>query len=227
MRLTFLTKAIGAAVVLATLNMSGANAALVLTGGTEGTIPGGEANEVIPALFPGETEVEGYYGAQVLIIGGSDNLTFDLLGWEAGYTNEFLYNGDSLPDPFNSPGPMSVSSLETPLKTFSTNVIATTASDEGLVLDFSFLVLGVQLTNAINPDDSNPIQPVGVNFFVSQLTPKSILLWLDDGGAGPDDDHDDLVVRITQTPLPLSLPLFLSGLGLLGFLARQRRRQSA
>jgi len=55
--------------------------------------------------------------------------------------------------------------------------------------------------------------------------------FFDDGGAGPDKDFDDMVVRIVDppiaTPLPGALPLFATGLGVLGLLGWRRKRKVA
>jgi hypothetical protein len=56
-----------------------------------------------------------------------------------------------------------------------------------------------------------------------------VYLLLDDGGARDvtgqtDNDHDDMVIRLTvaEVPEPSTWALMLSGLGLLGFMARRR-----
>ncbi len=52
-----------------------------------------------------------------------------------------------------------------------------------------------------------------------------IAFMLDDGGAGPNDNHDDYVGYLIATPVPVPLPaaawLLISGLGALG-IARRR-----
>lgn len=51
-------------------------------------------------------------------------------------------------------------------------------------------------------------------------------LAFDDNGAGPDDNHDDFLIRVNvaAVPLPAALPLFGGALGLLGFMGWRRKK---
>ena len=69
-----------------------------------------------------------------------------------------------------------------------------------------------------------------IAFYIVPRTNNSVVYaFFDDGGAGPDKDYDDMVLRITATatPLPAALPLFASGLGALGLLGWRRKRKAS
>ena len=103
------------------------------------------------------------------------------------------------------------SSLNTPLASFIVNGVA------GLV-DFIFHTPVGDLANGFNND------LIGPNFFTSQLGDGSIVLWLDDSGGNVDADYDDMVIRISEVPLPPALLLF--GSALVGMNWLRRRRQN-
>ena len=138
---------------------------------------------------------------------------FFYYGKEAGYRNVFSAGGGSLSyDTGFSPtfqnyfsAPRSIGTLEV---------------TAGSVLDFGFCAYNGSnrlvgcLTNAQN--DS-----MGINSFQSiALNVTDSVAWIlwDDSGAGPDDNHDDMLIRAVFRPRAVSEPgtLALVGLGLLG-----------
>lgn len=235
-----------------------AHAALTLSGGTAGVIPGLPSinNALAPLGFT--TPLGGYYGVQVYADPGV--LTFEYLGREAVGTNKFNYTGAGGGTISNQISPDNTFSM-VPYASFSRAVAG------GLVaFNFTTNVSGAigtscgagctMVSNGSNPDASNPYTSVDVlNFFGHVGDPPGgtgagnggrtgdvVYLFLDDTGPGSscgvpghgnpcardDDNHDDMVIRITWAPTPIPEPatLGLLGAGLvgLGFAARRRRK---
>jgi hypothetical protein len=172
---------------------------------------------------------EGYFGANLYLIAGPGGALIDIefVGFEAGYTNEFFLNGTSY-----------ITNQTTPL-----GYVATVNVLPGLI-NFHFTVNSgaATVTNAGNvlPNGFTP------NWFVSLapgpldsqrdtnvngVTPgfgQTAWIALDDAGAGPDDNHDDLVLKLTISGGTFVAPdggatLTLLGCALMGLGALRRR----
>lgn len=243
--MTEIAKPAFAGCVLAVLGTAPAQAAMINLDNSAadfGTIPDGADNDFLNT-FAGGDELEGYYGSQVSLSGAKD-VRFEFFGWEAGFENEFRLDRDSDPDfetrVFGTDnGAGSDSTTSEKWGTYPGSPLAeTTESLHKGEIPFQFLADGGadSVDNGDNPSDFEEGSPGEVNFFASfddsgldtdldETHPnsgRSLLLFLDDAGAGNDDNHDDMVVRVQTVPTPGMLALV--GAGLLGLGATVRRR---
>lgn len=221
----------------ALMHLLGVASAVVMTIGvvdsasafSVGTIPGGTAKNdgLKPVYGSGTTSRAGYYGAQLYLSGGPATINIQYIGAEAGYTNEFWFGGSNL---FTTPG---VADKWNTKGTRSTSV----ASVASGLLNFKFVsdIAGPNGTaaNGSNPDNTAPSS--GANFFVTFTTNPlatsgtSVDLWFDDFGAGGDDDHDDMTIRLSLTKgsfsvVPIPTAAWLFGSAFLGLLGIGRRK---
>ncbi len=212
---------LAAAAVFATLAASAASAA------TFGSIPGSGSNEALPALGLGDPR-NGYYGATLYLHNDTD-VTVEFLGREAGFNNSFYWGDERL---FRNSDVANNTFTNTPAVPFTT-VISGVMSG---LLDFAFGINNgpASVLNGTNPDGSGTDSPP--NFFVSFADQNAsfgsiVYLFLDDGAQG-DDNHDDMVIRlsvdggridIAPIPVPAAGFLLLGGLGALGAMARRRK----
>jgi hypothetical protein len=180
-----------------------------------GSIATADHNDGVQPIY-GVNSVDGLFGANWYLSGIAD-VTITFLGREAGFNNSFDFGLDGTDFTNSQTGSPSFNPAGVLTSITYNNVAA------GL-LKFSFTTPNGTVTNGSNPDNTSP----SVNFF-SYLGAGYVDLWLDDADS-VDDNHDDMVIRISasgltpsQVPVPAALPLLFGALGGLGVMARRRK----
>lgn len=162
-------------------------------------------------------------GAQVSTTAANVSLSFNYIGSLASATNTFMTPGGA----FTTPGLDETDGGDA----FARPAITVNQALPD-VIDFGY---ATTVNGAIVANGGNDSAGGGtINFLAAYLEPQrgggdvvweitdtpsnAVLLLLDDGGAGPDLDYDDLGVVLVATPIPAALPLFVAALVSLGLM---------
>lgn len=151
-----------------------------------------------PELSVGQ---EGFKGATIAALTDKPmRLTFTYLFSDAGFTNSFSYNGQELFNN-NSSAPGSSRSF---------------IYQDGMgPLDFFFTAAGYTSEETVTNEENSGDKPRFITFLDPENS-NELHLTLDDHGAGPDGDFDDLIVKVAASRVPEPGTLALLGLGLAG-----------
>jgi hypothetical protein len=179
-------------------------------------------NDLVAAL--GLPSLGGYHGSQIRLTKNA-KVTYTFIGFQAAYENYFVAGADIFSTETFGPGNR-VTNLG--------GLTSFTQSANAGLLDFRFLtkggtngvVNGSQNINAAGP--SGPRKPDFLASIVGApgaLEGDSVYLLLDDLGAGPDTDYDDMMVRVDVASVALPAGGLLMGSALVGMgLVRRRRK---
>lgn len=146
-----------------------------------------------------------------LSLSGPGKVTFTYLGSEAGYQNRSV-NLLSATTIFANQGVSAVGDLVSAL--FPAGLLAFSYESGN----------GSGIANNGGAFNTTPAN-IGIAFSQLFNASRSVLVFFDDDGAGPDRDFDDLAMRIDVAPVPVPAAglLLAAAIGGLGAAARRRR----
>jgi hypothetical protein len=195
-------------------------------------IPGGQTNDILKSIYgAGVFSRDGYYGSTIRL-NAKSAVTFTFLGFEAGYDNEFLLDPDGngsfdLIFSNKTSGSADINGKARTMVGDAYTVVLDPANFTDGIIPFMFKA-DVNGAKGLVANGSNPGN--GVNFFTSfdpnpaAIAGSSLVLFLDDGGAGSDKDHDDMGIRIAVVPEPGAMTVLGLGLVALGWVGMRRKK---
>jgi hypothetical protein len=180
----------------------------VLPGASTHAVP---SNNDFQAQLASADVSEFFLGRSLSVTGANsgDTIEVDFLAAEAAYWNIFSFATVSISNQGN--------------QSWAERDRGSVVAANGLQ-DFGFCSINVFACLSNGANDATQLgsfQSIGM--YLSSDASTAWLLW-DDSGANMDDDHDDLIVRLTYRSVPEPGTLTLLGLGLAGVAAFRRKR---
>lgn len=151
----------------------------------------------------------------VVSLSGAGKLKFEFLAREASFNNSFKTSFLS----FTSGGPSFIGwSAEVP--------VGTQSYGAGQITDWKF-VRPDSTAYGVGSQQFGIFLPKGYASNVGTYSSRVIYIGFDDTGAGPDDNHDDLILRVSVVPEPATWAMLITGFGFVGLALRRRTARAA
>lgn len=210
MKSTFKTLSLTAATLAISISGNAFAATLSLTGGASLTLVQGSTipkNNGISSLYGASTNsISGFKGG-TLEISDTATVTLTYLGTEAYNVNAFKWSGSDI---FKTRGATDTCSGGNCGIWSSTGFEEMTKDAASGALTFSF----------------NSIANGGDSIFAYKVNDTTYDLWFNDSGSS-DSDYDDMVVRVSTSPVPIPAAVWLFGSALMGLAGVGYRSRSA
>jgi hypothetical protein len=145
-----------------------------------------------------------------IVLDENSVITFEVLGSESGFDDTFTANGVTYTE--HSPF----------VDLFATPLLIGSASFNAGLLSANFSATG-GASGGPGTENFGVFLPAQ---FGTSLVTNVFYLGYDDQITGPDDNHDDLIIRATVSPAvpePATWAMMLLGFGAAGFVLRRRR----